>query len=156
MAESIESFVAKLQAEGVQAGKDAAEKISEEARRQAGEIVQNAGAEADKIITEARSQAESILARSRSELALAARDTVHQLHNTLMQILRNVLTGPVTEHLRNTDFLSPLLHDIVMQYARADSERKSKIDINVSPDLATQLAQSYRSAWISATVHLNH
>ena len=58
MAESIESFVAKLQAEGVQAGKDAAEKIREEARQQAREIVQHARSEADKIIAEARSQAE--------------------------------------------------------------------------------------------------
>ena len=141
MADSIESFVEKLQTEGVQAGKDAAEKIRVEAQRQADEIIQQARSEADKILAEAQSQADSALARGRSELALAARDTIHQLRNTLMDILQNVLVGPVTEPLSSSDFLSPLLHDIVMQYARADSERQAKIDINVSPDMAKQLAQ---------------
>jgi len=141
MADSIESFVEKLQQEGVQAGKDAAEKIREEAQRQADEIIQQARSEADKILSGAQSQADSALARGRDELSLAARDTINQLRNTLMDILQNVLADPVTEHLNNSDFLSPLLHDIVMQYARADSERQPKIDINVSPDMSKQLAQ---------------
>ncbi len=159
MAASIETFMAKLQSEGVQAGKDAAEIISEEARQQALVIVQNARAEADNIIASARSEAESIHTRNSSELTLAARDTVHQLHNTLTQLLRNILTGPVAEDLGNTDFLSLLLHDIIMQYARADSEHKLKIDINVSPDMAKQLAQwainELRQATIDNSININ-
>lgn len=46
MAETIESFVAKLQAEGVQAGREAAEQLEAKARQKAEEIGRQAEAKA--------------------------------------------------------------------------------------------------------------
>ena len=141
MPQSIESFVEKLHAEGVQAGQVDAESIREEARRQARDIIDHAQENSKQIVVEARSQAHEILARGNGELALAARDALNKLRETLAHLLQNVLAAPVAEHLQNPDFLAPLLHDIVMQYARTDSEGAWQIDVNVSADLAAQLSE---------------
>ena len=141
MAESIESFVEKLQVEGVQVGQEAAEKIRTEAQQQAQQILKQASAEAEKIIADAKSQSEATLVKCRSELELAARDTILTLREKLRQMLQTVLIGPVEEHLNNPEFLAPLMHDIVVQYAQADSGKAKKIEINVSPQLSNQLAE---------------
>ena len=140
MADSIETFVAKLQTEGVQAGQDAAEKIKADADAQAQQIISKAQADAEKIIADAKSQADATLAKSQGELALAARDAVLRLQETLNRALRAVLAGPVNDQLSQSDFIRSLLPDIILQYARADSEQAKDIKINVSPDHQRQLA----------------
>ena len=99
MAESIESFVAKLQSEGVQAGEEAAAKIRTAAQEQAEQIVQEARQQAEKIITDAQTEAESTWAKSQNELKLAARDAAMRLRDTLTKALRMVLVGPIEEQL---------------------------------------------------------
>jgi len=54
MADSIETFVQKLQAEGVQAGRDEAQKLVDEARTEAEGIVAQAGEQAKRITSQAR------------------------------------------------------------------------------------------------------
>ena len=76
MAESLEAFVKKLQTEGVDAGKQAAEKIKKRAEHEAEKILVNAEKEAEKIIAEAKNSAEKELSRAQTELELAVRDTI--------------------------------------------------------------------------------
>jgi len=148
MADTIESFVKKLQVEGVQAGQTAAEEIQQKAEQQSLQILNQANAQAEKIIAAAKAQADSNMARYQSELKMAVRDAVLQLHEALAKSLDMVLAGPVADHLNNTDFLQQLLHDIVMQYARADSELKSEISINVNPEMYRQL-----TSWAIGELH---
>jgi len=140
MGESIESFVAKLQAEGVEAGKQAAEKLRAEAKQQAETIVAEARAQAEKIIADANKQAEEILTRSTDELALAARDVVLRLREALQRALEAVLRTAAREHLVNSEFLAKTLHDLVLMYAKADIDRNDNMRINVSPELQGELA----------------
>ena len=140
MAETIESFVTKLQEEGVQEGQAAAEKIRDEAQEQARQIVEEANAEAERVVTDAEEQAKTILEKGQTELRLAARDAALKLRAILSQALQVVLGGPVEAPLVDAKFLTPLLHDIVMQYAQADSGSKRNITINVSPEMQKQLA----------------
>ncbi len=140
MAETIESFVTKLQEEGVQEGQAAAEKIRDEAQEQARQIVEEANAEAKKVVTDAEEQAKTILEKGQTELRLAARDAALKLRAILSQALQVVLGGPVEAPLVDAKFLTPLLHDIIMQYAQADSGSKRNITINVSPEMQKQLA----------------
>ena len=140
MAETIESFVTKLQEEGVQEGQAAAEKIRDEAQEQARQIVEEANAEAKKVVTDAEEQAKTILEKGQTELRLAARDAALKLRAILSQALQVVLGGPVEAPLVDAKFLTPLLHDIVMQYAQADSGSKRNITINVLPEMQKQLA----------------
>jgi vacuolar-type H+-ATPase subunit E/Vma4 len=140
MADTIESFVKTLQVEGVQAGEAAAEEIRTEAEQQAQQILKQAQEQAKAIITDAQAQADSQLARYQGELKMAVRDAVLRLHETLSKSLEGVFTCPVEAHLSDTDFLKPLLHEIVTQYARADCEGSGEIQINVGPEMHRQLA----------------
>ena len=141
MAETIESFVAKLQAEGVQAGRDEAKKLREEAQKQAEKILREARETAEKIVADARGEADNVRERSRTELALAARDAVHRLRETLSRALQAVLTRHVEATLQDGEFLSRLIRDVVMQYARADSEGRDTIDLNVPDAVREQLTE---------------
>jgi len=140
MAETIESFVAKLQTEGVEAGKQAAEKLLSDARRQAEKIVSDAEAQAKKILSDAETQGASLLERSRGELQLAARDVVLRLQTALVGALQAVLTAKVKQQLPDSEFLSHTLHDLVLEYAKADVEHKQRMQINVSPQTQSELA----------------
>ena len=131
MADTIETFVAKLQQEGVQAGKDAAEKLQAQAQKQAEQIIADAETKAKQIIAEAEKEGESILARSKTELQLAARDTVAQLRQTLCDSLNAIIAEGTKSTLSDLDFLGKTLHQVVLLYAKANQERKLHIDINV-------------------------
>jgi vacuolar-type H+-ATPase subunit H len=139
MVETIETFVAKLQEEGVQAGRAAAEKLQADAEAQAEKIVADAESKAKKIVADAETQAQSLLDRSKTDLALAARDTVGQLRETLCQCLNAVIAQGAKDVLADLDFLGKTLHDIVMLYAKADLERKLHIDINVPGEIQQDL-----------------
>ncbi len=139
MADSIESFVAKLQAEGVQAGQERAEKLTAEAEARAQEIVHQAQEQAKKIIAEAESTAEDIRSKSSEDLQLAVRDTVLKLRDTLSRALGAILTAPVKEQLSSPDFLKQLIREVVLQYAGADSQSAGAISVSVSEAMHDQL-----------------
>jgi len=139
--ETIESFVAKLQAEGVEAGRKAAEKLKAEAKQQAERVMQQARAEAEKIIAEANAKAASIVARSKTELKLAARDTVLKLRERLSAALSAILGKAAGEKLSDADFIGKVLHELIMLYARQDQHRKDQIRIDVRPELREKLVK---------------
>lgn len=139
MVETIETFVAKLQEEGVQAGQAAAEKLKTDAEAQARKIITEAQEKAQKIVTDAETNAQSLLDRSKTDLKLAARDTVGQLRETLTDCLNAVIAQGSKDVLCDLDFLGKTLHDIVMLYAKADLERKLHIDINVPGEIQQDL-----------------
>ena len=155
MAETIETFVKKLQAEGVDAGKESAEKLKAEAEGQAQEIIRKAEAQADKLVADARTEADNLLTRSRTELELAARDAVLQLRETLGQVLQGLLTAPVKKELSSADFLKTLIQDVVGQYARADCEGTGTITLavpeNMQAHLGDWVVQEFQKASKDAT-----
>jgi len=140
MPQTIEDFVAKLKNDGVEAGQAAAEQLQADAKAQAAAVVEEAKAEAAKIVAGAEAQSASILTKGRNELKLASRDAVLRLRETIVAGLRAVLRGPVEAQLGDAEFLAPLLHDVVRQYARADCERETTITINLPPEQCAQLA----------------
>jgi len=139
MAESIESFVAKLQAEGVQAGKQQADKIRAEAEKQAQQIIAEAEKQAQKIIADAKAQAENLRARTDSDLQLACRDAILRLQEKLAQTVQAVLSRAVERQLSDVQFIGNLLTEIIRTYTQSDTHRDGPISINVSPDMRDQL-----------------
>lgn len=140
MGETIEEFVAKLQAEGVQAGRQQADRILTQAQEQADRTVADARDQAEKIIAEANAEAQSILQRGHTELKLATRDVAMKLRESLGRAIQVVLARGASEKLQDADFLGKLLHEIVMMYAKADVEGKDTLAINVSADMQDKLA----------------
>ncbi|MBN1441533.1 MAG: hypothetical protein JXA90_02440 [Planctomycetes bacterium] len=145
MADTIESFVARLQAEGVQAGEEQAEKLRAEARAQAEELVRKAEEEAAKIVAGAQAEAERILARSRTELDLAARDAVFKLREALSRVLEGLLRAQVAEQLSSEEFLKTLIREVISRYAAADREGKSALQLNLPDNLRSSLG-----SWVVA------
>ena len=139
MAETIESFVAKLQEEGVQAGRKEADRLRAEAERQAADIIDQARKQAEKILADAEQQGEQALARSRTELELASRDAVLRLQEALSRSLSDILAHDAGDLLADSDFLGRLLHDIVMAYVQADFAQREVLRINVPPEMRDKL-----------------
>ena len=139
MPETIESFVAKLQAEGVQAGQQAAEKIQANAKQQALQTIETAKAQADKILADAKTEAENLAAKTQTELHLACRDTVLRLRDTLCKALQAVMTRAVAERLTDLEFLGKILSEIVTTYAQSDLQQSGPIRINVSEEMREKL-----------------
>ncbi|MFO8014701.1 MAG: hypothetical protein R6X20_15495 [Phycisphaerae bacterium] len=141
MPDSIESFVSKLQNEGVEVGRKEAEKIRAEAQDEADRIIKEAEEKADRIRQDAEREAEDTRQRGRTDLELAARDTVLRLRETLNRALRTVLASGTVESLGDTDFLKGLIHDVVMQYAQADQEGQTRVEVRVSEEAKDQLTE---------------
>jgi V/A-type H+-transporting ATPase subunit E len=139
MAEPIESFVSRLQADGVEAGRIAADKLRAAAESQARQTVERARAEADRIVADAKARAQRSLAAGKTELELAARDIGLRLRDSLNGALRAVLSRAAHEKLADLDFVGTVLHDVIQQYASADAEGKTQIEINVEPHIREKL-----------------
>jgi len=139
MADTIESFVAKLQADGVETGKAEAEKITAEATVQAERIVADAKAEAEKILAGAQADADGLLARGRTELDLAARDTTLKLNEALSGALTRIVGEAVAKPMADPEFLGKLLHEVVLTYVKGLADRDEVMTINVPEALQDQL-----------------
>ncbi|UCD30380.1 MAG: hypothetical protein JSV03_07905 [Planctomycetota bacterium] len=140
MSETIESFINKLQADGVQAGREMAEKIRAEADQRAQQLIQEAQTRAKEIIDRVEAESERVRTKTKTELELAARDTIMRLREVLNRAIQGILTTVATEKLRDVQFIQELLHDIVMQYVRADIKGNGVFTINISEEMRSQLA----------------
>lgn len=139
MAESIETFVAKLQTEGVEAGRQEAQTIVADAKTESEKIVADAQSQADKIIAQAKAEAENLLSRGRTELSLAARDAVLSLQENLSKSLQAILRYQAGETLHDVSFLGKVLHELILLYAKDELAAKGGISFNVSPELRQEL-----------------
>lgn len=141
MPETIESFVAKLQTEGIEAGQQQADKLLADVQVQADKSLADAKAAGEKIIAGANTEAAGILARGQTELKLAARDTAMRLREALQRALQAVLMHQATESLTDTDFIGKLLHEIVLTYAKDLHERRDVMSINIPAEQSGKLKE---------------
>ncbi len=155
MTESIESFVAKLQSEGVDAGRKQADQIAADAQAQADQIGQEATQQAEKIIAQAEAQAANIKARSLSELELACRDIVLRLQDSLTKALSAVIAAKAKDNLEDVDFLGKILHDLIKMYAQANISDDA-VQINVPEEIRGKLVDWAMSELGKAAVDGQH
>ncbi len=141
MAESIETFVAKLKAEGVDAGRAEAEALKSQAEAEAAGIIKKAKDEADAIVAKAKSEGEQIAVQAREDLRIAARDAVLELRQSLSQILTGVLQGEVKSALGDADFVKNALQELVREHAKSELTGDLKARIAVDQKLAKPLAE---------------
>jgi cell division septum initiation protein DivIVA len=142
MPESLESFVKKLQSEGVEAGKEAAEKIKKEAKREAEKILADAKAGAEKIVAKAESDAERQLSRAQNELELAVRDAILKLGESLGHVLSVILARRVEQKLSEPDYIGEIMREVIIAYAKADAGQEPQIEINIQKKMRDKLNDS--------------
>jgi V/A-type H+-transporting ATPase subunit E len=139
MADTIESFVARLQADGLDEGRKQAEQIKKQAAQDAAAIVKAARDQADRILADARRESHNLLERGRTELQLACRDTLLRLRDALGQAVTAVLSAGTEKTLRDVELIGRILHEVVLTYAKADIDGDRRIMINVQPEMREQL-----------------
>ncbi len=123
---SLESFVAQLQTEGVEAGRKEAEHLIAAAQAEAAEIVRRARSEAEGIVGVAQDRAVEAEARGRVALELAIRDALLQLQAALTEVLSVALAHGVRASLSDTGLLEKLLEHVVSSYASANAAGRVK------------------------------
>lgn len=136
---TVESFVEKLQSEGVEVGQKEADRIRSEAEQEREEILAKARAEADRIKSDAEAEADNTLKKSKSELKLAARDVALTLKDALERALQAIVTEPVHAELSKPAFLQEVIKETVSKYAEADAAGEAAVTINLSPKLAEEM-----------------
>ena len=141
MPETIESFVAKVREEAVEAGQQEADKLREQARRQAGETLEKTQQEAEKIIENAKAEAEKFKSLGETEFKLAARDTISKLRETLEGILKDLFARTAEQKLSDGKFVARMLKDLIDAYVQADVKGKN-IEVNVSEELQQQITDA--------------
>jgi len=151
MGETIEAFIERLQADGIEAGHAAAETIRTGAEQRARQIMAEAEDRAKQAIADAETHCERVRSRYEAELKLAARDTVVRLRETLLRALRRVLTEEAHQQLEDQGFLQELLRNLMSQYVKIDPEGTGGIQINVSKEMYRRLAQ-----WAIETIRAEH
>jgi len=142
MPTNIESFVKTLESEGVDAGKKAAKKIEAEAKKKAGEINAEAKETANQIIAEAQAEAEKVKVRMNSSLELAIRDTIFLLREKLSLQLKSILKLNVEKALNDEETLLHVLREVIPAYAKANTEKKTTTEINISQKTKSRLLET--------------
>jgi vacuolar-type H+-ATPase subunit E/Vma4 len=139
MAHTVQSFVETLRADGVEAGRQAAEKIRSEAQQEAEQTIRDAEAKARQIVEDAEQQRQRTLERTRTDLELAARDTVAQLRDVLSQAVNRLLTQAASTTLDDSGFLKELIREVASAYAHSDATGEQVIELNVAEPMEHKL-----------------
>jgi V/A-type H+/Na+-transporting ATPase subunit E len=142
MATKLEEFVARLHADGVEAGRAEAERLVLAAHARADAILKAAEARAQHRLAEVEAQVEALVAQGESELSLAARDAVLHLRATLMSSLETLLRQATGTALADPAVLTDLLKSVVLAYARADARGARHIEIAVPEGLRQPLEEA--------------
>ena len=142
MTDSIESFVEKLQSEGVEAGQEAAEKIKKEARGEAEKILADANADAQMIVVKAESDAERQLSRTQTELGLAVRDAILKLGESLGRVLSVMLARRIEQKFCDPDYIGEIMREVIIAYAKADAGQAPRIEINIPKEMRDKFNDS--------------
>ncbi len=150
MADTIESFVEKLQQDGVDAGKAEAAKVVADAQAQADEILADAKKQAEGIVTDAKAGAQRSLEQGRNELELAARDVFARLRNEIAGAIGEVLRRGAGAALADEQFLAGLLRDVVVEYAREDAKGVWPIEVRISENVSEKVVESAVAALTDA------
>lgn len=133
MAQTIEAFVEKLHAEGVEAGKKDAEQLRQDAQQQAEQIVADAKRQAEQIVADAKAEAAAQAERERNDLDLAIRDTVLAFRSRIGEAVEALLHYEADKAMSDNDFLAKLIEEVVSNYAREDARSDEQIRISVNP-----------------------
>ncbi|WP_372368415.1 V-type ATP synthase subunit E family protein [Candidatus Uabimicrobium sp. HlEnr_7] len=140
----IQELAKKLQQEGVDQGKEEAQKIIASAQEQAAKIHKEAEEEKQATVAKAQQEADKLLESGKQNLQLAARDVTLQLKKDVEQIFNNLLNKQVKENLAKTDVVKDLLQNLISQYTQNSGH---SMTVEVPQKLSSDL-----EAWLTSEV----
>jgi V/A-type H+-transporting ATPase subunit E len=129
MESKLQELTEKIYSEGVEKGKEEAEKIITKAKSEADSIIKNAKAEAEKIILQAQQKSNELLSKTESELKLSVRQAINALKQQITAIVvAKTIDSGVKQSFNDTEFIKDLILAIVKNWNPATD---SQIDLEV-------------------------
>jgi V/A-type H+-transporting ATPase subunit E len=143
----VQELIARIRDEGVQAGKQEADHLVQEAHKRAADILEQARSEAESMLAKARAEIDRERQAAREALQQAVRDTVLAFKERLTTRFVEEVKGLVGKELRDMDFLRQMILAIAGQ-ATPDEAQNRALELLISNELfpaADDGAQSLRS-----------
>lgn len=138
--DTLEAFIDRLQAEGVEAGQQEAEQLRAAAELESAAILEEARESARQLIAQAEARTSAMQAEAKDELALAVRDALLDLRARLERTLTSLLEAGLERELDEPELLTRLLVEIVGAYARADADHEERpLEVAVRPEMLQEL-----------------
>jgi len=109
----VQELISRLRDEGVEAGRQEADRVVQEAQKRAAEIVAQAKSEAEEIRNKARTEIKAERAASREAIQLAFRDAELKLRSEFRAVIAERVKRLVSMELRDREFLKQLILAIV-------------------------------------------
>ncbi|GJL61726.1 MAG: hypothetical protein NPIRA04_03800 [Nitrospirales bacterium] len=133
-AQGVEHFIQQLRDKGVEAGQREADRLVDEARKMALEIVQKANGEADEMKAKIKKDIEQDKAAAEAALKLAFRDTVLRLKSEITSRFAAQVKNLVSVTMHDRESLRELILEVVREILTKDIENQP-IEILISPEI---------------------
>lgn len=133
-AQGVEQFIQQLRDKGVEAGQREADRLVDEARKMALEIVQKANGEADEMKAKIKKDIEQDKAASEAALKLAFRDTVLRLKSEITSQFAAQVKNLVSVTMHDRESLRKLILEVIHEILTKDIENQP-IEILISPEI---------------------
>jgi len=118
--EEIKELITKIQQEGIKIAQDKAQKIEEETKKAAADILHKAKAEADRIIKEAKETSCAMQAATEDSLKQAGRDVILSLKKEINSVLEKIIAREIRHALIPAE-----LEKIVANLVKGSQQKES-------------------------------
>lgn len=141
--DKIQELTSKLYAEGVEKGKEEADKIVAEARAAEEKIVADATKKAGQIVADANKKADELRKNTESELKLYAMQASEALKTEIINLVTdNLATNNVKAATQDKTFMQKLIVDMVQNWSKTE---KLTIGIANADELKNYIAANAKN-----------
>jgi V/A-type H+-transporting ATPase subunit E len=141
--DKIQELTSKLYSEGIEKGKEEAEKIIAEAKALSNQIVEDAKNKAQQIIADAEKTAQELKSNTEAELKLYASQVIEALKTEIVNLVTDKLAeSNVKAALEDKDFMQKIILELVKNWAR---DEKLVIGVENAEELENYIAGNAKS-----------
>lgn len=141
--DKIQELTSKLYNEGVEKGKEQADRIIAEAKEKENQIVADAKKEAERIIASARKEAAEMSSNTESELKLFASQATEALKSEITNLVTAELAkSNVKAATEDKSFMQKLILDLVQNWSK---EEKLTIGVENSESLKSYISSNAKN-----------
>lgn len=130
----VQGLIERLRQEGIADGQNRANELVKEAGERASRIVATAEQEAEAIRAKAKAEAEQYRKNAEDSMAIAARDTVLELKNSLTSRFSRRVTEMVGDTLKDEEFLRKVILEIASK-VRAEINDDEQLELLLPADV---------------------
>lgn len=141
--DKIQELTSKLYAEGVEKGKEEADKIISEAKAQRDQIVADAKKQAEQILASTRKETSEMKSNTESELKLFASQAAEALKSEITNLVTDKLSATnVKAATEDKSFMQKLIADLVQNWSKNET---LTVGVENSEELKKYIAANAKS-----------